>query len=142
MTINEIRDYIKTQLEAAYASKAMYPTIITTSLPISPQGNTELEKEGVSKSDNGIVFIGRGVRAYNQKVRSLFEVDDPYYILIYSNNKGGDTQINDLFDVARSCVGIFMNLQFDFVGDVKGYKSGLYVAWLQCTWRTIYQAGG
>jgi hypothetical protein len=142
MTINEIRDYIKSKLDTAYAKAGRHPHILTTSLPVSQEGNKDLEKEAKAKGDNGVIFVGRGIRQYQQKVRSLYEVDDPYYILIYSNNKGDDSEINDLFDIARSCVGTFMNLQFDFVGDVKGYKSGLYVAWLQCTWRPIFQAGG
>jgi hypothetical protein len=142
MTINEIRDYIKERLELAFAAAAKDPKIFTTALPISQEANELLEKEAKEKADNGVVYIGRGIRTYNKKVTSLYEVDDPYYILIYFNNKGDDRKINDLFDIARSCLGTFMELRFDFVSEIKSSKSGLFFAWIQCTWRPIYQARG
>lgn len=137
MTTNEIRDFIKKKLEIAYNALGYNPKIILTTYPASETGNTELEKEAKAKGDNGIIYIGRDVRQYGERSGGLYSTTDPFIILIYSSNKNGDQEINDFYDIARDCLITFMKLESDYIMDVKGYKSDMYMAWIRCSWEPL-----
>jgi hypothetical protein len=131
-TINTIRERIKYELDQAFLSSGKQPLIEVTSYPATEAGNISLETEAKGKADNGLLFIGRDVRIYNEQVGGIYTFADPYLILIYSNNKNGDSEINELLDIARETLGKFMKLHSDYVIDLVGYNSGLYLAWIRC----------
>ncbi len=128
--INQVRQRIKDELEQAFTEAGMTPLIDITTFPVSESGNAELEKEAVGCADNGAIYIGRMPRHYGERIGGIYAPKDPYLIMIYSNDSVSDEAINNYFDVARARLFIFMTLISDYVCDVKGYKSGLYMAWI------------
>ena len=136
--INSIRERIKDELEQAFLSNGKQPLIEITSFPASESGNTALETAAKGKADNGLLFIGRDVRIYNEQVGGIYTFADPYLILIYSNNKNGDNEINELHDISRACLSKFMKIHSDHVVDLLGYNSGLYLAWIRCYYEPIF----
>lgn len=131
--INKIREKIKYELEQAFNEEGKSPLIDLTTFPVSESGNTELEKHAKGCADNGAIYIGRMVRQYNADIGGIYAANDPYLILIYSNNANSDEEINDYYEIARARLFTFMNLISDYVCDVKGYKSGMYMAWILCS---------
>lgn len=134
MITQDIKLKLKSALEQAFAEAGKKVIVTPTLYPASEEGNDQLEVEAKSKADNGIVYIGRDPKFYGEPTGGIYSFDDPYLILIYINDKNkGEERIEDLYDIARECLHKLPNfkLSADHIVDVKGYKSGLYVAWIR-----------
>lgn len=128
--INNVRQKIADELQEAFIEASKSPLILITTFPVSEAGNAELEKAAKGYADNGAIYIGRMPKNYGQSIGGIYAAKDPYLILIYSNNPDGDEEINEYLDISRARLYTFMDLISDYVCDVKGYKSGLYMAWI------------
>ncbi len=134
MITNDVKEELKSKLEQAYAEAGRKVIITPTLYPASEEGNDQLEIEAKSKADNGVVYIGRDAKVYGEPIGGIYSFDDPYLILIYINDKNkGEVKISELYDIARECLHKLPNFKLvaDHIVDVKGYKSGLYVAWIR-----------
>jgi len=137
----DIRQLLMEKLDTAFQAAGHHPIIVKTTWPVTPAGNDNLEKEAKGRGDNGIVFIGRDVRVYGERKGYVYNTQDPYLILIYTNAREDDTLIHSLYETARRCLFNIQQIRLhsDYIMDVNGYKSGLYLAWIRCSyWPALY----
>jgi len=124
---NQTCELISSRLIEAYRAAGYGPTVEITTLPLTDNGNEDMNRSAKSKSDNGLVVIGPSAFRYTEKQGGIQERQEYYIILIYTNNRNNVKLNNELMDITEDELIKFLELQSSVTSDIGGYNSGVHL---------------